>query len=104
MRDFQEPNHGDMNSNFPAPEFEQDDDFLSEIDVAKLLVIAQKSLIWIGLLFMVCITGAFLYFRYTKPVYESSSVLKLDVKKEAGVLGFSNTSPEDMPNSKLSNL
>jgi tyrosine-protein kinase Etk/Wzc len=72
---------------------------LSEIDIAKLLVVAQRSLIWIALLFITSLASAFLYFRYTKPIFQSYSILKLDLKSDAGVLGFKNFKDETVQQS-----
>jgi len=56
------------------------------IDLEKLLAILNKSLWWIILFVVLSLTGAYLYLRYTKPVYESYSILKLDIQKQADQL------------------
>lgn len=61
-RDFQNSALEELRSSLPVTQ-EDDDDILSEIDIAKLAVIAQKSLLWIILLFLLCFSGAFIYFR-----------------------------------------
>ncbi len=71
-------------------------DFLSDFDIATLLVVAKKSVLWLIVLLGSSILGAFLYNRYTKPIYESSSILKLDLKSNAGVLGFKNFNDESL--------
>jgi tyrosine-protein kinase Etk/Wzc len=63
-------------------------DFLSDFDIATLLVVTRKSIFWLLLLFATSIFGTFLFNRYTKPIFESTSILKLDLKNNAGVLGF----------------
>ncbi len=75
--------------------FREDDnedygDFLSNFDIATLLVVSKKSVIWVAILMGSSLLGGFLYNRYTKPIFESSSILKLDLKSNAGVLGFKN--------------
>lgn len=50
--------------------------------------VARRSLIWLVLIFAITITAAYLYLRWTKPLYESSSELKLDVRDEATELGI----------------
>jgi capsular exopolysaccharide synthesis family protein len=88
-------NNNEFNLKSLVPNASDDyDDLLSEIDIAKLLVVARKSIIWILLFFFISIVGAFLFYRYTKPVYQSSSILKLDLKSDAGVLGFRNFKDE----------
>ncbi|MFL5729281.1 MAG: Wzz/FepE/Etk N-terminal domain-containing protein, partial [Cytophagaceae bacterium] len=72
------------------------DDFLSDFDIAKLLIVGRKNIVWVILLFFISFSGAFLYKRYTKPIYESSSTLKLDLKSDAGVLGFKNFKDESV--------
>ena len=56
------------------------------VDLEKLLAILNKSLWWIILFIVLSLTGAYLYLRYTKPIYESYSVLKLNVQKSANQL------------------
>ncbi|MDX1629141.1 MAG: Wzz/FepE/Etk N-terminal domain-containing protein, partial [Fulvivirga sp.] len=58
------------------------------IDIEKALSILRRSVIWIILIFIATITAAYLTVRWTKPVYESSSELKLDVKSEASEFGL----------------
>jgi capsular exopolysaccharide synthesis family protein len=50
--------------------------------------VARKSLPWIALLIALGLTASWLFLRYTKPVYQSSSILKIDEKTEAGLLGL----------------
>ncbi|HRH35710.1 MAG TPA: Wzz/FepE/Etk N-terminal domain-containing protein, partial [Catalimonadaceae bacterium] len=60
------------------------------IDLEKLLTILNKSLWWIILFVVLSLSGAYLYLRYTKPVYESFSVLKMDIQQRADeILGIS---------------
>jgi capsular exopolysaccharide synthesis family protein len=62
--------------------------FLNEIDFEKLYTVLGKSWKWI--LFIVLLTNlaAYLVIRWTKPVFESYSDLKLNIKNEANLLGF----------------
>ncbi|MFP4089426.1 MAG: polysaccharide biosynthesis tyrosine autokinase [Cyclobacteriaceae bacterium] len=71
---------------------------LDGIDLNKLLQTARKNIVWIILILILTNSLAFLYLRYTRPVYESTSILKLDIKSEANILGFSNV------NQNLDNL
>jgi tyrosine-protein kinase Etk/Wzc len=71
--------------------FEKDDDILNAFDIEKFLHIVKKNVIYILLFVLVCVLSAYLLFiRWTKPVYQSDSLLKLDVQSEATALGFSN--------------
>lgn len=60
----------------------------SEVDFVILLGIVRKSLIWVILLVLLGLTGAYLFIRYTKPLYQSASTLKIDEQSEAGRLGL----------------
>ena len=71
-------------------------DFLSDFDIATLLVVSKKSIIWLIIILGSSVLGGFLFNRYTKPIYESSSILKLDLKSNAGVLGFKNFKDENV--------
>ncbi len=58
------------------------------IDWVKLRSVIRRN--WIGILIILFIAnfGGYLYLRYTKPLFESSSELKLDIKREASSLGL----------------
>ncbi len=58
------------------------------LDLEKLVRIIKKSIVWIVLIFIGCNVLTFLYLRWTKPIYQSTSLLKLDVKSEATSLGL----------------
>jgi tyrosine-protein kinase Etk/Wzc len=58
------------------------------IDIDKGLSVLQKSAKWIVLIFLITNLSAYLIIRWTKPVFESSSELKLDVETNASELGL----------------
>ncbi len=58
------------------------------IDLDKGLTVLRKSVIWIVLIFVITNLCAYLIIRWTKPLYESSSELKLDVEANASDLGL----------------
>lgn len=58
------------------------------IDTEKLSAVVKKNLTWIIALFVLSNLGAYLVVRYTKPLYESVSELKLDIKRDARDLGI----------------
>ena len=68
----------------------QEEDFLTSFDVEKFKTILKSSWILLIVFFVIAVTCAFVYLRYTKPIYESSSVIKLDFESEASVLDISN--------------
>ncbi len=65
------------------------DVFAQEFDFTRMLVVIRKSFIWIVTIFAFSVLGAFFFIRYTKPVFESKSQLKLDLKSEASAVGLS---------------
>jgi tyrosine-protein kinase Etk/Wzc len=58
------------------------------IDFNKLNVIIRNNWIWIALILLSTNCASYLYVRYTKDLYESISVIKLDVKQDATELGM----------------
>ncbi len=67
---------------------------LADLDIPKILNILWRSIFWIIIIMTASISLAWLYLRYTKPIYESSSSIKLSIKNEKtaqtlqGVLGL----------------
>ncbi len=68
----------------------QNDDIFSNIDIGKIIHIFKRSILWVVLVLLITNSAAYLYLRYTKPVYESESIIKLEVQSEASILGISN--------------
>jgi len=58
------------------------------IDFNKLKIVVRSNWIWLVSIFFVVNSIAYLAVRYTKNLYESTSVLKLDIKKEASEFGI----------------
>jgi tyrosine-protein kinase Etk/Wzc len=83
--------------------FEQEDRMIS-FDPGKFNAVLRKSFPWILLLFLIAFSTSFLVIRYTKPLYESRSVLKLDIKSEASLLGLNNLDEEKSYNNLLSEI
>lgn len=48
-----------------------------EFDIQVLLTVIKRSWFWIPFIVAFFITGAFLYLRYTKPVFESNALLQV---------------------------
>jgi tyrosine-protein kinase Etk/Wzc len=61
---------------------------LEGVDTDKLKGIFLKSLPFVILILIIAISLSSIAIRYTKPLFESSSVIQIDVKSEAKVLGF----------------
>ena len=66
------------------------------LDINKVRQVFRKSLPWIILCIVLSLSCAFFYLRYTKPVFSSESVLKLDIKSESGLLGIQNPLEQDI--------
>ncbi|GJM28622.1 MAG: tyrosine protein kinase [Cyclobacteriaceae bacterium] len=62
--------------------------FSSEIDLEKLYTVLAKSWIWILVIIVITNISAYLVIRWTKPVFESYSDLRLNIKNDASVLGL----------------
>ncbi len=60
----------------------------NSLDVGKIYAILKRSLVWILIIMVVTNVLAFLVLRWTKPVYQASSNLKIDFKNEANALGI----------------
>ena len=70
--------------------FESDKDFFESFDPERFWYVLKRSKFWIVGFMILVISLAFLYVRYTKPVYKSESVIKLEFQSEANVLGLTN--------------
>ncbi|QHT68097.1 polysaccharide biosynthesis tyrosine autokinase [Rhodocytophaga rosea] len=78
-------------------EQEEEDTLLGGLDLIRLYHILKRNIFWLILIPMISLLGGYLYLRYTKPLYESSSSIKLEVKREASVLGLNGVNAvEDM--------
>lgn len=51
---------------------------------------------WVLGIMLAAMSAAFLYIRYTKPIYSAQSILKLDIKNEANLLGLQNPLEQDI--------
>ena len=69
------------------------------LDFSKLIRISKKSILPVILILTLTNLTAYLIIRYTRPLFESRSELKLDVESKAGILGIS--TPNDL---KINNL
>ena len=68
--------------------------FANELDLEKLYTVVSKSWKWILLIILLTNLAAYLVIRWTKPVFESYSDLKLNIKNDANLLGFSEVNEE----------
>src|SRR6478609_8683566 len=86
-------NNGSPSGGLQGQEDEYDD-ILSDFDVSTLLVVAQKSILIVSFLVISSFMAAYIYARYTKPVFESSSVIKLELNNQASALGITHAGPD----------
>lgn len=84
-------------------EIEQDDKGIS-FDQDRFVTVLKKLLPWILILLIASVLICYLIVRYTKPLYESSSVLKLNIKRDASVLGLQEYDDEQAYNSLSSEM
>ena len=64
---------------------DEDDNILSDLDFIRFLIVAQKNLHWMLLIFILGGIFSFLYLRYTKPIFQSKSIIKYDIKQVSPV-------------------
>lgn len=78
-------------------EQEDEDTLLGGLDLIRIFYILKRNILWLLLIPILALLGGYLYLRYTKPLYESSSSIKLEIKREANVLGLTGvTTQEDL--------
>ena len=73
-------------------------------DPDKLNVIFIRLLPWILIAFFSFGIISYLIVRYTKPLFESESILKLDIKRDASILGVNYDDEEQSFNSLSSEI
>ncbi len=71
-----------------------DNTLVSDIDLEKLQTVISKSWKWILLIILLTNLASYLVIRWTKPVFESYSDIKLNIKNDANLLGFSEFNEE----------
>ena len=84
-----EENHNIKTEN-PATYLEADESILDSIEFIRILYIIKKSVWWIVLFFLLAIGLVYLYMRYTKPIYKSTSLLKLEMVETSNDFGLNN--------------
>jgi tyrosine-protein kinase Etk/Wzc len=76
-------------------EEEESDSPFGEIDLGKLWIIFKRNLFWLILFPIAALIISYTFLRYTKPLYQSASSLRLDMKNESSILGFQTLSTEE---------
>lgn len=59
-----------------------------DVDLRKLGIVIRKSIPWLAGILLLCLVIAFLVIRYTKPLYESTSEIKLGIEDQTNVLNL----------------
>lgn len=67
------------------------------IDANKLKIVVFKNWLWLVLIFFIINSITLLTIRYAREIYESSSVIRLDTKKDATELGIKSLTSEAGP-------
>ncbi len=75
---------------------------VGDLDFPKFWQILLKSWLFILVFLSLGIGGAWVFLRYTVPLYESFSILKLDIKSDSGVLGLDKVSGQGTSSNVLS--
>ncbi|PCH90982.1 MAG: hypothetical protein COB85_09760, partial [Bacteroidetes bacterium] len=71
--------------------------FSQEFDLGLFLLIARKSIWWVILFFIISGTAAFIYLRYTPPLFEANTTLQITVQNTAQkVLNVENIYDQDI--------
>lgn len=65
------------------------------LDPYKLLVVFKRSFIAMALIFLITMSGVFLFIRYAKPIYESNALIKLENGNRTNSLGLSKNGIEE---------
>jgi tyrosine-protein kinase Etk/Wzc len=61
-------------------------------ELDKLVLILKKYWIWIPISVIISIICGYYYLKYSKPVYSASSLIKLEIQKEASNIGLATIS------------
>jgi capsular exopolysaccharide synthesis family protein len=79
---------------------EEEQNPLDSIDFEKIAHILRKNWYWLFVFPALFLSLAYLYLRYTKPVFQSTSTLKMEIKNESEGIGLR----LDMMNSNVDNI
>ena len=77
-----------MNPELHSNGIGEEKDFFESFDIERFWYVLKRSRLWIFAFLLVIVSGAYLYVRYTKPLYKSDSIIKLEFESEANVLGL----------------
>ena len=72
--------------------------FSGEFELGLFLYIARRSLVWVVFFFLIALAVAWLYLRYTQPMFESSAVMQVNNDNTAKMLNVQNLYELEDPN------
>lgn len=67
-----------------------------DFDFEKFRQVFASVWPWVIGIMLTAMSLAYLYMRYTKPIYSAESILKLDIKNDANLLGLQNPLEQDI--------
>ena len=79
-----------------AQRINDSDDAFNDFDFEKLRQVFTSGWPWVLGIIIAAMCASFLYIRYTKPIYSAESILKLDIKNDANLLGLQNPLEQDI--------
>lgn len=71
-------------------------DFLESFDLERFWYVLKSSKFWIAGLIILTTALSYIYVRYTKPLYNSESTIKLHFESEANVLGLVEVNAQEL--------
>lgn len=74
------------------------------ISIEKLLLVVKKYWFWIPIATILSLVGGHYYLKYSKPLYNASSLIRLEIQKEATNIGLSTVQTMQTDNNLLSEI
>lgn len=74
------------------------------ISIEKLLLVVKKYWFWIPIATILSLVGGHYYLKYSKPLYNASSLIRLEIQKEATNIGLSTVQTMQSDNNLLSEI
>ena len=92
---------------FDSEHIRQDQKVLVQADnfsMEKLLLILKKYWYWLPIAIICSLIGGHYYLKYSKPLYLASSLIRLEIQKEASNIGISTVQTMQSDNNLLSEI
>ena len=78
----------DQNLQYNKTEEAEESGILNQFNLGKLLFVIRKNLLFLIFIISLSFACVYLFLRYTKQVFEASSLLKLEFKSSTQFLNF----------------